>query len=332
MMKTLQLITLAALLTSLVSCQSGWMEDTPTAEHAAIFDAMWTEIDENYVFFDQKNVNWEQVKTDFSAQLSADMTEEELFDVLSGALSQLQDGHVSLFSGFNSWHYYDLYLPYATNFDQTFIEQNYLAEINTIGPFVYDIFDDKIGYLYYASFGDNFTDEQLAYLREYFKDTEGLIIDLRGNLGGAADNITQLMSLFVEETQLLGQMVGLEYDGSMQEVQVEPHESIPAYEKDIVVLTNRQCYSSCNVFAGFMSQLPQVTLLGDTTGGGSGLAKGSDLANGWRFRYSAAKITLADGSEMEAGVAPDVYVTTGPAEQLAGKDALIEEAQALLNK
>lgn len=329
-MKTLKIITLTVLLASLVSCQKSWMDDIPTAEHTAVFDAMWTEIDENYVFFDPKNVDWEQVKTTYRAQIKAEMTDEQLFDVLSGALSQLKDGHVSLYAGFNTWNYYDLYLPHPANFDKTFIEQNYLSRINTIGPFVYDIFDDKIGYLYYSSFGESFTDDQLAYLQEYFKDTEGLIIDVRGNLGGAADNVTQLMALFVTETQTLGQMVNLEYDGSVADIQVDPNETIPTYDKEIVVLTNRQCYSSCNIFAGFMSQLPQATLLGDTTGGGSGMAKGSDLANGWRFRYSAAKITLADGSEMEAGVAPDVYMTTGPTEQLQGKDALIEEAMALL--
>jgi C-terminal processing protease CtpA/Prc len=331
-MKTLHIFTLTLLLACCVSCQNTWMDDLPAPENAAIFDAMWSEIDENYVFFDQKNVNWEQVKTTYSSQLSEEMTEAAFFEVLSGALSELQDGHVSLYAGFNTWNYYDLYLPYATNFDKTFIEQNYLSRVNTIGPFVYDILAGNIGYLYYSSFGDNFTDEQLTWLVDYFSATEGLIIDVRGNLGGAGDNVTQLMSIFVQEAQVMGKMVNPATAVSEDDIQVKPNGSAPAYDKDVVVLTNRQCYSSCNIFAGFMSQLPQVTLLGDTTGGGTGLAVGSDLANGWRFRYSAAKVTLADGSEFEAGVAPDLYVTTGPEEQLQGKDALIEEALELLSK
>ncbi len=329
-MKILKILSLTLLLSFCVSCQKVWMDESPLADNAAMFDEMWTEIDENYVFFDQKNVNWDQVKTDYGAQISADMTEEQLFDVFTGALSQLKDGHVSLFAGFNSWFYYDLYLDHPSNFDKAFVERNYLSQINTIGPFVYDILEGNVGYLYYESFGKDFTDTDLAYLLAYFKDTEGLIIDVRDNQGGAADNVSQLVAVFIQEAQVLGKTVSFQSNSAVEDIKIEPNDELSTYAKDVVILTNRQCYSSCNVFAGFLSQLPQVSLVGDTTGGGSGFAVGSELANGWRYRYSAAKITLADGTEIEAGVAPDVYKTTGPEEQLAGKDALIEEALRIL--
>ncbi|MCB0847338.1 MAG: S41 family peptidase [Bacteroidetes bacterium] len=324
-------LTLAFLILIFSSCDRKILDENPENDNLELFDAMWSEVNENYVFFDMKDVDWNQVHAIYTEQISSDMSDEALFAVLSGALSELKDGHVSLYSGFNTWNYYDLYLEAPANFNPDFIERTYLGQKKTIGPFTYTILE-SVGYLQYNSFGKDFTDEQLQYLLQYFQDTDGLIIDVRGNLGGAADNITRLMSVLVNEDLVSGKLFTPNHDGQLMEEDITIHknEKLGTYSGEIVLLTNRQCYSSCNVFAGFMSQLSNVTIVGDTTGGGSGLAVGSELANGWRYRYSAAKITLADGTEIEEGVTPDHKVTTGPSEELQGKDALIEFSITLL--
>jgi len=315
---------------TLASCSGLWIEDNPQNSKFAMFDALWEDLDAHYVFFDQKQIDWQAARDQYRPLVSEDMTDQAFFDVLSGFLSELKDGHVSLFSGFNNWFYYDFYLDQPSNFNFNFIERNYLNYQNTIGPFVYDILDGNIGYLYYASFGDDFTDEELEYLLDYFKDTKGLIFDIRDNTGGAGDNITQLMSVLVKEDVVIGKTYTPDMDGNMteQDIEIKKHGEITPWNKDIVLLTNRKCYSSANVFAGFISTLEHVTILGDSTGGGSGLAVGAELANGWRYRYSGARITLADGTEIEAGVAPDLEASTGPEDELNGQDAIIELAKA----
>ena len=62
------------------------------------FDYLWTECLERYSFFDLKNVDWEAVRVKYQAQITAEMDEVELFDVLTNMLFELQDGHVSLIS------------------------------------------------------------------------------------------------------------------------------------------------------------------------------------------------------------------------------------------
>ena len=53
-------------------------------------------------------------------------------------------------------------------------------------------------------------------------------------------------------------------------IYVEPSNSI-RWQKKVIVLTNRHSYSATNDFVNSMRCFPNVTLVGDKTGGGSGL-------------------------------------------------------------
>ncbi|MEZ4985983.1 MAG: S41 family peptidase [Saprospiraceae bacterium] len=97
--------------------------------------------------------------------------------------------------------------------------------------------------------------------------------------------------------------------------------------KPIVLLVNRHSYSATNFFAAFMSTLPNVTLIGDRSGGGGGIPVSFELPNGWTFRLSATRTWLPDGTDIETGIAPDIYQNTGPEDELQGVDAIIEKAK-----
>jgi hypothetical protein len=100
--------------------------------------------------------------------------------------------------------------------------------------------------------------------------------------------------------------------------------------KPIVVLINRHSYSATNFFAAFMSTLPNVTLIGDRSGGGGGIPVSYELPNGWKIRFSATRTYLPNGQDIENGIEPDIYQATGPAEELQGVDAIIERAKAYI--
>lgn len=77
----------------------------------------------------------------------------------------------------------------------------------------------------------------------------------------------------------------------------------------MVVLTNRGCYSATNEFVSIMKYAPNVTIIGDKTGGGSGLPFTSELPNGWSVRFSASPPMFnAEKEHIEFGVEPDIYV------------------------
>jgi C-terminal processing protease CtpA/Prc len=102
------------------------------------------------------------------------------------------------------------------------------------------------------------------------------------------------------------------------------------WQKPVVVLTNRRSYSATNDFVNRMHCLPQVTLMGDRTGGGSGLPFTSELPNGWSVRFSASPIYNAQMEHIEFGIDPDVKVDISSEDYQRGVDTIIEEARKWL--
>jgi len=58
------------------------------------------------------------------------------------------------------------------------------------------------------------------------------------------------------------------------------------YTDPIALLTNRRTFSAAESFVLAMRTLPQVTIVGDTTGGGSGNPLHRELPNGWGLSVS----------------------------------------------
>lgn len=98
-------------------------------------------------------------------------------------------------------------------------------------------------------------------------------------------------------------------------------------DKPVTVLINRHSYSATNFFSAFMSNLTNVTLIGDRSGGGGGIPVSFELPNGWKYRLSATRTYLPDGTNIEEGIVPDIEQFTGPADELQRKDAIIERAR-----
>ena len=80
-----------------------------------------------------------------------------------------------------------------------------------------------------------------------------------------------------------------------------------------------------------MKALANVTLLGDTTGGGGGLPMSSELPNGWVVRYSSAPTFDADTNHIEFGVAPDIRLDMKVEDIFSEKDTYIEAARRFIN-
>ena len=98
------------------------------------------------------------------------------------------------------------------------------------------------------------------------------------------------------------------------------------------MLTNRSVYSAANSFAVMMRALPNVTLVGDRTGGGSGMPMSSSLPNGWNVRYSACPMYDSNGQHTEFGVDPDVWVSLSDVSTAQNRDDIIESARKMLSE
>ena len=100
-----------------------------------------------------------------------------------------------------------------------------------------------------------------------------------------------------------------------------------------VVLTNRDVYSTANMFASYMKEVPNATIIGGVTGGGGGDPCTFYLPNGWAVTMSGHRMVLdVSKTHIEAGVKPDIEVTITD-EDIANKyDRILETAIKELSK
>ena len=76
--------------------------------------------------------------------------------------------------------------------------------------------------------------------------------------------------------------------------------------------------------------MPQVKVVGDRTGGGSGLPFTATLPNGWTVRFSACPSYDRNHQQTEFGIAPDYQVGLTTEDFVKGRDTIIEFARKLL--
>ena len=339
------LIVLAMLVSVLLSGSCSWNEEVKNREFSNTpqgnFMALWTIMDEHYCFFDLKKeklgVDWNEVKTRYAASISDDMSDRSLFEVLCNMIGELRDGHVNLTSAYDFGRNWSWKTDYPANFSKD-LQDKYLGKDFIVGGngYYYRILDDNIGYLVVESFDYAMSDGRLNVMFNNMTLCNGLIIDLRNNGGGQLTASESLASRFTEKKVTVSYTCYKTGPGHNDFSKLYKNELSPAeydlrWIKPVVVLTNRGCFSSANDFACIMKPLENVTLMGDTTGGGGGMPMSSELPNGWVVRFSSAPMFDADTNHVEFGVAPDIRLDMKEEDIKAGVDTYIESARAFIN-
>ncbi|WNJ18960.1 S41 family peptidase [Pontibacter sp. G13] len=303
------------------------LEETPSET----FDYLWNQIHDRYSFFDIKDVDWDQVRVEYDQRIDDDMNQVELFDALFDMLVELEDGHVNLVSPFNVSRYeFDLTRP--ENFDDRLIRESYLGPKGfTTGPFRHNIVRNNIGYVRYSSFSGSVSNTSMDLLLSFYREADGMILDLRSNGGGSADNIFRIMDRFTEEEVLLYRSQTKNGSGDndfseLTEAYAQAEEDAITFLKPVVVLVNRSSFSATSFFALGAQSMPNMTVMGDTTGGGLGAPNGGQLPNGWTYRFSVSRTLSPTGENYENGMPPDIRVDLAPLDAARGFDTMIERA------
>ncbi|MDR2497002.1 MAG: S41 family peptidase [Tannerellaceae bacterium] len=303
------------------------------------FDAFWQLIDENYCFFEYKNIDWNAVYDTYTSHISDSSSQYDLFRTLSHMADELQDGHINITSFYAFSAYEGWYSEYPPNFNWNVI-QTYLEGSRRAGA--YDeiryktLADGQIGYIYYGSFHESILETELNKIFDAFADCRGLIVDVRNNGGGSLTNSDRLAARFTDKRVHCGYILHKTGKGhndfsEAYPLYLEPYSVGHLWLKPVIVLTNRRCYSAGNNFVSKVGILPNVRTLGDTTGGGSGFPLTSELPNGWRVRFSSSPILDVNMQHTEFGVAPHFPVALAPADEEKHVDTLIETAIQILS-
>jgi C-terminal processing protease CtpA/Prc len=193
-----------------------------------------------------------------------------------------------------------------------------------------------VGYIYYGSFSSGIGDGNINQVLDRMAICDGIILDIRNNGGGLMTNSDKLASHFFNEKTLVAYMrhktgKGHNDFSDPYKIYVEPSNGVK-YQKKVIVLTNRGCFSAANDFVNEMRYAPNAIIIGDRTGGGSGLPFSSELPNGWSVRFSASPILDAEQEQLEFGIDPDVKIDMTDEDMAKGIDTIIEKARELIKK
>ena len=326
------------LLIGLLSATSCIREDVSGNTPEANFESLWKIIDEQYCFLDYKKqeygLDWDQVHDAYAKRITPSMGWEALFEVLSEMVAELRDGHVNLTSSLASSQYRQWFDSYPRNFSDS-IQSIYLKkDYNQSSGLTYQILENNIGYIYCSSFSNGIGDGNLDQTLNRLAICDGLIIDVRNNGGGNLTTAQKLAARFTNQKTLVGYMTHKTGKGhgdfsNPYPVYIEPSNGI-RWQKRAVVLTNRRSFSATNDFVNSMTQFPLITIVGDKTGGGSGLPFTSEIPCGWSIRFSASPMLDPQMNQIEFGINPDVKIDMTSEDMQKGQDTMIEYACKLL--
>lgn len=320
--------TFPLLLIIILSFLTGCQEQFNPHSKRDNFEVLWNTINERYCFFAYKDIDWQDIKKKYTPKVDSCQTSQELFYVFADMLNELKDGHVNLYSTFDIARYWKWFEDYPRNFYPS-VQEHYLKTNYQIsGGLKLQSLSDSIGYIYYGSFSSPVSNANISAAFQKFKGYKGIIIDIRDNGGGNLTTADQIAARFASEKRTVGfikHKIGPGYNdfSEPKPIRLTPYDGW-RWEYPVVVLTNRHCFSAANYFVMIMRQLSNVTIIGDRTGGGSGLPFSSELPIGWSLRFSASPILDENKEDTEFGINPDIFVQFGMDDVLKMVDPFIE--------
>lgn len=314
----------------LTSCEKQLLRSNHTSKPSEIFEFLWNDIHNRYSYFELKDIDWQKQKTIFESRIDNEMSDEDLFEVLSEMLFTLEDGHVNLTSPFNRSRNWNWFQDYPLNYNQGIIDQYYLGrDFHISGPLRHQIIDSVL-YINYRTFSEQLRQQDIRAILQRAKNLKGVIIDVRSNGGGALDNAFNLAGAFTEESYTYGK-VRIKNGPCSDCFSSWTDLRVPASNEDwfggkVLVLTNRASYSTTTYFAEMMRRNPRAVIMGDSTGGGGGSPAFGELANGWMYRFSSTQALTLDEDHFELGIPADIFVELQKVDEDQGIDTIIEEA------
>jgi carboxyl-terminal processing protease len=174
-------------------------------------------------------------------------------------------------------------------------------------------------------------DSPVAAAVDRFRDAPGLVIDLRGNLGGLAGMISGIAGHFLADPDaLLGRMqtrqMQLEFHPNPRLSTVDGRRVRP-FAGPVAILVDELTGSTSECFTGAMQSLGRARVFGTQTLGEALPALTKRLPNGDVLMYAVGNFVTSSGRALEGeGVLPDEPVALSIEALSAGRDAAMDRA------
>jgi len=188
--------------------------------------------------------------------------------------------------------------------------------------------DNRIGYIQINSFIGSTTPNEFLEAAEKTKNTEGLVIDLRGNTGGLLPNAIFIANLFIPEGNLVSIVGrnGYKFDIKAQETNFY-------IDKPVVILVDGGSASASEIFSGAMKDYDKAKLVGTKTFGKGMVQKIIPMENETGLNLTVAKYLTPSGTDInKKGIKPDVEVQFTEKNLRNKEDVQLQTAKNILNK
>lgn len=269
----------------------------------------WEEMDKKYVYFEEKNINWDSMR-DIALQYNY-LDTVELVSGFNAMIKPLKDRHVWVYDGNETMTYSFRYYNGMTFDLRPYSESNLF-----VNRYIYiSQLANDIVYICPRSFNSYFPD--LKEVLSSYRYTNGIIIDVRNNSGGAQTAFLDFASNFVNGQQTVLYQKSKNGHGhndftDYTPIKVEGSNSFQGIKT--VVIADKPSYSAANLFVAVMKSSTNAIILGDTTGGGAAYSVLGVLPNGWSYSISQQPIFDIDFNSLEPGVEPDYLIPFGEEE------------------
>jgi len=327
----------AAAMLALTACVDTFLEPEPGDDPVSLFDQVWTEFDRHYAFFGLKGIDWDGVRATYRPRVTAATTSAELFTILGAMLDTLRDGHVNLWTPLGTHTWTGWYEGRPANFDANDAFRALQGGVRWTASrrIAWGRLTDDVGYVYVPQFAPGSWAGEIDDALRALDGTRALVLDVRDNGGGTDRTSEPLLARFTDRDRVYRYYRYRDGPGHDDFTDLIEDRIQPAghrFDGPVALLTNRRTYSTAEDFVLGMTALADVTLVGDTTGGGTGNPTHRELPNGWTFSVSRWQVFDADRRPAPEGIgiAPDLSVRITPADEEAGRDAILLAALALL--
>ncbi len=190
------------------------------------------------------------------------------------------------------------------------------------------VVDNHIGYIQIVSFMSGTTPNEFLEALENTKNTDSLILDLRGNTGGLLDNAVFIADMFINN----GTIVDIIYRNGYKKSIKAQDEHFPL-NKPVVVLVNGASASASEILSGALKDYHRATLVGRKTFGKGLVQKVVPLPNETGLNVTIARYLTPNGTDInKLGIKPDIEVGNEFDFLIdSKKDVQLEKAKDILN-
>ncbi len=317
-----------------IGCEKAIIPENKEDLNMEDFEMAWQITKDQYPYFDYKEIDWDELYETYHPQANASQG-DEIYKVFLEMFAHLKDGHMyieieggkQLIPWIPPRRIKDYYSFSPVLMGQYF-ESDLLLDDEEI--FNYQTLPENIGYFNICTFDGKYKFSAVNDIFNYFKNTNGLIIDIRNNYGGDVHNVDKVVGHLIENP--MPRNAYYYHYEQLEMDSIRPQGSY-TYLNPIVLLVNGVSFSASEITTEIMKQIEQVTVIGDTTGGGS-LGYLNKYANG-DFRLPSGKlfhignldVRKYNGMPFETvGVIPDILVPQTEADINSGHDLQLEYA------